>query len=169
MIKSRKIVFNGYYKMEELTVKLKSGKLFTRELFKTKDGVAAVIYNTKTDKYIFVKQWRPCNDEDIIEVVAGSIEKNVTPFESIRNEVLEETGFKCDYIKKLTEFYVSPGSSSEKVTIYYVEVSEKVEDGGGLENENEEVEIIEMYKDEVLDYSFKDAKTIICKRYITNN
>jgi hypothetical protein len=47
------------------------------------------------------------------------------------------------------------------MTLFYCEVSEKINDGGGCESEDEYIDIIEMTLEEMLDYNFIDVKTIL--------
>ena len=42
----------------------------------------------------------------------------------------------------MPEFYLSPGYTNEKMTLFYCEVSEKINDGGGCESEDEYIDII---------------------------
>jgi len=159
MITEKENKFKGYHRLDELTIQKKSGKKVKREFLTNKDGVSAIVYNSKLDKYIFVSQWRPSLNGYMTEVVAGSIEIGETPEQAIKKEVIEEVGYKCDNIKFLTKCYVSPGVISEFIYIYYVEVSEQISSGGGLDSEDEEIDIIYMTKEEMLNYEFLDAKT----------
>ena len=158
---NRKIVFNGYNKIEKLSIKTKKSKIIERELLKNKDGVCAIIYDTKKDKYLVVEQWRPSLNGMMKELIAGSIEINETPLESVEKEVLEETGYECDYIQYINSFYVSPGTISEKVYLYYVEVSNQISNIIGCQEEDEELDLIELSYDELCDTLFIDAKSII--------
>ena len=63
----------------------------------------------------------------------------------------------------MNDYFVSPGYSTEKIKIYYCEVSEKIGEGGGLATEDENIEIIKMNKNEFLQYQFNDGKSIIAK------
>jgi ADP-ribose pyrophosphatase len=60
------------------------------------------------------------------------IEKYDTPESAARREVEEETGCKLLKLEHISTFYVSPGGSSERILLYYVEVDEtsKIEAGG---------------------------------------
>ena len=161
MITEKIKLYNGYYNLNKLIIRKKSGKKTSREFLKNKDGVAAIVYDKNLDKYIFVSQWRPCLENYMTEIVAGSIEMNETPEQAIEKEILEEIGYKCDSIKYLTKCYVSPGVLSELIHVFYVEVSEKIADGGGLESELEEIDIVYMTKSEMLSSEFIDAKTLL--------
>lgn len=166
MITNRDVKFSGYYQLEELTIKQKQNNIIKREFLTNKDGVAAIVYNSENDKYIFVSQWRPCSEKNMIEIVAGSIEESQTPHEAIEREVLEEIGYKVDKVIELNNFYVSPGTIKEKVYLFFVVVSEKVNDGGGKKEEQEELDIIYYNYDEVINMTFLDAKTIIAQNWL---
>lgn len=168
-INNKKILHKGYYQLEELKLETKDGEIIERELFKNKDGVCAIVYNKNTDKYIFVNQWRLSLEGDMIEVVAGSIEKGETPKDAIRKEVIEETGYDPITIFHIRDFYVSPGAITEKVSLFFVEVENKISDTLGAEGEHEDIELVKMSFDEVIDYHFIDAKTIIASMYIHLN
>ena len=161
MISQKIKLYSGYHDFNELIIQKKSGKKTSREFLKNKDGVAAIVYDKNLNKYIFVSQWRPCLEDYMTEVVAGSIELGETPEQAVEKEVLEEIGYKCDSIKYLTKCYVSPGVLSELIHIFYVEVSEKISEGGGLESELEEIDIVYMTKSEMLNCEFIDAKTLL--------
>ena len=166
MITKKELKFSGYYKLEELTIKLKSDNQIKREFLTNKDGVTAIVYDKLKKKFIFVSQWRPCSEDYIVEAVAGSIELNETPEEAVEKEILEETGYKLDTLEFVDSFYVSPGTISEKVYLFFATVSEQINNGGGKEEEQEEIDIIYYDFDEVINFDFSDAKTIIAKNFL---
>lgn len=171
MIKKITDIYKDYFSIKRLTINIEQDMMVSRDVFtrenskNTGDSVAALVYDTNLKQYIFVEQLRAGlyreNNMYITEIVAGTLEHNEDPNECIKREVLEEIGYEVDMIEKISEFYVSPGGSSEKIYLYYIEVSNKVADGGGLESENEFINIIYKDLDEVRKTIFKDAKTII--------
>ena len=165
MLSNRETKYKGFYTLDELTVKTRSGKEVKRELLVKKNAVAAVVYNTTTNKYIFVNQWRPGSNSEILELVAGTLDvPGEDPREAMKREIDEEIGYKTDSITLIDECYTSPGGTNEVITIYYCEVSEQIHEGGGLEFED--IDVIEMDIQEVLSTRFRDAKTIIGINYI---
>ena len=129
------VVYDGYFKVNKITIK--DGEVeYTREVFDRKNSVAGIVFNTITEKYLFVKQFRaPIGD--MIEIVAGSLDiPGEAPAEALKREIVEEMGYKVDLINHLRDFYSTPGACSEVVSLFYVEVSEKIGDGGGVDNEN---------------------------------
>jgi ADP-ribose pyrophosphatase len=168
MIIDSKNKYKGFISIDELTVKTRSGKEVKRELMVRKDGVASVVYDKVKKKFIFVNQWRPGSNSEIIEIVAGTLDvEGEDPKEAMTREIDEEIGYKVDNIILLDECYVSPGGTTELISVYYSEVSEQTHTGGGLEYED--IDVIEMDIDEVRSTQFKDAKTIIGVNYIKNN
>ena len=99
----------------------------------------------------------------MIEIVAGRLESSEDPKEGIIRELEEELGYKPLSIIEVDTFYVSPGGSSERIILFYIEVDEttKISSGGGLISENEDIKIIEISKDKIFETKFYDAKTII--------
>lgn len=170
MLIDRQPKYKGHLAIDELTVKTKKGAQIKREVMTRKNAVAALVFNKETKKYIFVSQWRPGVSGDIIEIPAGTLDHpGEDQREAMIREVEEEIGYKVDGIKMLDECYMSPGGSTEIITIYFCTVSEKIGEGGGLEEEHEEIDVIEMDRSEMLSTRFKDAKTIIAVMWLRQN
>jgi len=170
MIIDRKPKYQGYLNIDEITYRTKSGKEGKRELMVRKNAVAALLYDTVKEKYILISQWRPGSASDIVEVVAGTLDKpGEDPRDAMIREIEEEVGYATDTIKLIDECYMSPGGSSEVITIYFCEVSKKIGAGGGVPGELEEIDTIEMDRDELLSTRFKDAKTIIAVNWARYN
>ena len=168
MVTNRERKYKGFINIDELTVKTRSGKEVKRELMVRKDAVAGIVYDTNMKKFIFVNQWRPGSNSEIIEIPAGTLDtEGEDPREAMMREIDEEIGYKTDTIVLVDECYMSPGGSSEVISIYYCEVSNKIHDGGGLEYED--IDVIEMDIDEVMSTRFRDAKTVIGVNYIKQN
>ena len=166
----RERILDSYLKVDKLILTRKNDKTFTRDLVVREDAVCAIVQLIrpgKYDSYLFTKQWRPGALDNVIELVAGTCDVEGEPKEEcIKREIIEELGYKTTYVEEIvSDFYVSPGYTTEKMTIFFCQVKEedKVSEGGGIGNEN--IEVIEMTEQEVLDHytneRFNDAKTII--------
>jgi nudix-type nucleoside diphosphatase (YffH/AdpP family) len=165
-IKKNETIYKGFYSLKKLTVEDK-GETFERELFDVGKAAAALIYNTKTEKYILVKQYRFGAGRELLEIVAGIVENGQgDPEITIRKEVEEETGYEVDQLEHICDFYPSGGASTEKLFLYYAEVSNKKAKGGGLDEEHEEIEVLEYSLDELLSLQLLDAKTIIAVQWM---
>lgn len=167
----RENVFNGYYRLDQLEIKSqKSDKVSQREQFIVPNSVGILVYNTAKKKIILVRQFRVGPEKEVTEIVAGKIDKDeIDPIETARREVLEEVGYSIDKLTEIHRFYTCPGPVTECMQLYYAEVSIKKEKGGGVEEENEEIEILEMNIDQFLKRNWNDAKTIIAQQWLKLN
>lgn len=162
MIVDRQNKYKGFISVDELTVKTKKGTEVKREVMVRKNAVAALVYDTKLNKYVLCSQWRPGSASDIVEIVAGTLDKpGEDPRDAMKREIMEEIGYETDSIKLVDECYMSPGGTTETITIYYAEVSNQIEEGGGHASEHEEIDIVFMDWQELITTRFRDAKTII--------
>ena len=110
----------------------------------------------------------------LIEACAGLLDKDNAE-DCIRRESEEETGYKVTEIRKIFEAYMSPGSVTEILYFFIAEYSKemKVNEGGGLEHEEENIEVLELNFDVAMNMmesgEIKDGKTIMLLQYIKLN
>jgi nudix-type nucleoside diphosphatase (YffH/AdpP family) len=147
----------------------------TREVYDRGNGAAILLFNREKRTVVLTRQFRLpvfVNGHDglLIEVAAGLLE-GADPEERIRAEAEEETGYRVHHVQKVFESYMSPGSVTEKLHFFIAEydASSKVSDGGGLEEETEELEVLEWAFEEALEAFYRgeicDAKTIMLLQY----
>lgn len=154
-----------------------SWKKLQRESYDRGDGACVLLYNKEKSTVILTRQFRmpiyhntPA-DGMSIEVCAGALEDNEDPKEGIIREIEEEVGYCVKNIEKVIESYMSPGAVTEQLFMFVAEYSEamKVNEGGGLETEGEEIEVLEMTFEKALQMmgkgEIKDAKTIMLLQY----
>lgn len=182
---SEERVYDEYLKIDKGIVKHeKNGSIEEYSRFKLyrPDAVACLVLNTETNKFILVKQFRfPIahrEDDNVLEVAAGKIDENETPREAAVRELKEELGYEIDpeKLEDAHSLYASPGYSTEKIHFFiaYVTNDMKISDGGGLESEHEDIEIVEIDADSLVDMvnggEITDLKTYsIITRYIFSN
>ena len=176
IIERRNVFQQAFFKVEEATLQHEryDGKLsepITRLNFDRGDSVAAVLHRTDTDELVLVEQFRfstyITGPGWIRELPAGTVFDGDIPEEVIEHEIYEETGYKATTIQPITTFYVSPGGTSEQVHLYYVPVNsdDRVDEGGGVDNEGEDIKIehfpLEQVRRMLADGDIRDAKTVI--------
>lgn len=149
----------------------------TREVYDRGNGAVILLYNTVKKTIILTRQFRlPSfvngNEEGyLIEACAGLLDHD-QPEEAIRRETEEETGYRIKEVRKIFEAYMSPGSVSEILYFFIAEYSSsmKVHDGGGVAQEQEDIEVIETGFVQALSMietgEIKDAKTIMLLLYL---
>lgn len=154
----------------------RSTPIISRLSFERGDSVAALVFNLDTQKILLVKQFKyPTYKEGpgwITEVVAGAVKPVENHEAAIKREIYEEIGYTVKKIKKIAEFYVSPGGSSERIMLYSAAVvnQDKTGSGGGSPNENEDILTEELPLKELDAYLSKgfvqDAKTLIALQWL---
>jgi len=152
----------------------------TREVYDRGNGAAILLYNREFKTVILTRQfrlqtWVNGNKKGVlIEACAGLLDRE-NPEEAIRRETEEETGYRIGEVKKIFEAYMSPGSVSEILYFFIAEYAEsmKVHSGGGVEHEQEEIEVLEMAFEKALAMigtgEIRDAKTIMLLQYLKLN
>ncbi len=152
----------------------------SRECYNRGDGAGILLYNPEKSTVILTRQFRmpiyqnTKSEGMSVEVCAGALDKNEDPKTCIIREVEEETGYKINDAKLVLEAYMSPGAMTEKLYLFTAQISEemKLNEGGGLEVENEEIEVLEITFSKALqmikDKDIIDAKTIMLLQHAEN-
>ncbi|MEM6516704.1 MAG: NUDIX domain-containing protein [Bacteroidota bacterium] len=160
------------YKFDDETWRTVSHECYNRG-----DGTAILLYNIKKGTVVLTKQFRmPIFENNkaesmSIEVCAGALDKNEDPETCIIREVEEEVGYRISKATLVLQAYMSPGAMTEKLYLFTAEISEelKFDAGGGLESENEEIEVLEIKFNDALkmidNREIIDAKTIMFLQY----
>ncbi|MGQ3469549.1 NUDIX domain-containing protein, partial [Xanthomonas campestris] len=93
------------------------------------------------------------------------------PEACIRKETEEEPGYRIETVRKVFEASMSPGSVTERLYFFvgeYVD-GDKVSAGGGVEEDGEEIEVLELSPDAALAMiatgGIADAKAIMLLQY----
>ena len=129
--------------------------------------MAALVYDTIRQRYLFARQIRVGSESEMLEVAAGVLDKEGEgPEDAIRREIDEELGYAVDHLEPIASFYPSPGASAEQIQLYYAEVSRKIGEGGGAADEDEGIKEVSFTKEELIRTQLQDAKTIIAVQWL---
>jgi len=171
-----KLLSDNWYILNKVTFdyQKKDGKVEShiREVYDRGNGAAILLYNSSKKTVILTRQFRLptyLNGNKtgmMIEVCAGLLDQDNAEQAVIR-ETEEETGYRLNKVQKVIETYMSPGSVTEILYLFVGEYDEtmKVNDGGGLDAEQENIEVLEYTFDEayamIESGEITDAKTIM--------
>ncbi|ATN33857.1 ADP-ribose pyrophosphatase [Rhizobium sp. ACO-34A] len=150
------------------------------EVFDRGEAVAVLLHDPRRDTVILVRQFRipiylQGDPPFLLEVPAGSMERGEDPVETVTREAEEETGFRIKQVRRLFSVYMSPGAVTEKLHFFYAEISQtdKVSEGGGLEEEHEDIELVDIPFESALAMiesgEIFDAKTIMLLQWAALN
>lgn len=175
-IEKTEILSDNWYTLRKITYnflkKDGSWQQQSREAYDRGNGATILLYNTEKQTVILTKQFRLptfLNGNEtgmLIEACAGLLDKDNAE-DCIRRETEEETGYKISSVEKIFEVYMSPGSVTEILYFFIAAYSDKmkVHEGGGIDDEQENIEVLELNFDDALKMidagEIKDAKTIM--------
>ena len=100
-------------------------------------GSAVVMPVDDRERVLLVRQFRLPARQYLWELPAGRVDPGETPLQAARRELAEETGYRARRMKKLVEFWASPGFLAEKMTIY---LATGLTDGESTPMEDERIE-----------------------------
>lgn len=178
------VLSNNWYTLRKVTFDFlkKNGEWQqqSREAYDRGNGATILLYNPAQGTVILTRQFRAptyLNGNEtgmLIEACAGLLDLD-NPEDCIRRETEEETGYKITEVKKVFEAYMSPGSVTEILYFFVAEYTreQKVNEGGGLEHDQEDIEVLELPFPEamamVASGDIRDGKTIMLLQYAQLN
>jgi GDP-mannose pyrophosphatase NudK len=155
-------------------------KTLEREVYDRGNAATILLYNIQKRTVILTAQFRMPTylngnpDGMLLEVCAGMLDDD-SPEECARREALEETGYRVGNLKKVFSSYMSAGGVTELLHFFtgtYLE-KDKVEEGGGLKDEQEDIEVVEMDFDKAFEMigrgGIMDGKTIMLLQHAQIN
>lgn len=156
-----------------------------RDVIKAHDSVAIVLYHTGLRCFLLVRQFRPALYASMLrkagiestsaarsdapplaqaftcELCAGIVDKHKSLAEIAQEEIREECGFAVDAsnVQKLTSFIASVGSQGSTQTLFFASVDDSmcVDEGGGLVDTGESIELLGLPLDNVEAFVMDDA------------
>lgn len=183
-IQKTELLSDNWYILNRVTVdyQKKDGTWDTqkREVYDRGNGAAILLYNIHNRTVVLTRQFRLPTYMNgnptgmLTEVCAGLLDED-DPEACIIRETEEETGYRLSSVRKVFESYMSPGAVTEILYFFVGEydVSMKVSSGGGLDQEHEEIDVIEIPFEQaylmIETGEIKDAKTIMLLQYAKIN
>ncbi|MFT3679506.1 MAG: GDP-mannose pyrophosphatase NudK [Ferruginibacter sp.] len=180
-ILKKEILSDNWYTLRKITYEYlkKDGsvEVQSREAYDRGNGATILLYNKEKKTVILTRQFRMptfINGNEsgmLIEACAGLLDKD-NPEDCIRRETEEETGYKISQVEKVFEAYMSPGSVTEILYFFTAayEASMKVHEGGGIEHEQENIEVLELPFETAWQMintgEIKDGKTIMLLQHL---
>jgi nudix-type nucleoside diphosphatase (YffH/AdpP family) len=164
----------GVLETTHLRITLSDGRVMEqwRETYDRGDGAVILPYDPERGHVLLGRQfrWPAAHRGDpephLIEAAAGLLD-HADAEERIRGEAQEELGLTLTSPRFLFELYMSPGSVTERLHFFVAQYAAHESQArlGGLRDEGEEIEILDMPLSQALtmvaDGRIRDAKTVI--------
>jgi len=198
-IRNREVLLQNFFITVEqvvVSILLPGGKWsedITRVSVERGDSVAALLYEPahgllhltnqfRYPTYDFLKETETASHAEtarsngwMVEILAGRLGDGESPAETMSREIAEESGFRVMSLTFLSQFYLSPGVSTERLFLFYaeVEVDDDIRHAPGGLGEEEFIEKIaltpEEFFDQVTNNKIQDAKTICAAHWLRQN
>jgi len=179
-IVENEVLSDNWYVLRKVTYRIRRGEgnwdTHSREAYDRGNGATVLLYNRAQRSVVLTRQFRLPTYVNgnatgmMIEACAGLLDGD-DPVACVRREVLEESGYAVHDVRKIFEIYMSPGSVTEVLHFFVAEYEpgQRQHDGGGVVDEGEDIEVMEVPFDEaiadVARGAIKDAKTVMLLQY----
>jgi nudix-type nucleoside diphosphatase (YffH/AdpP family) len=143
-----------------------------RETYDRGNGATLLLYDADRRTVLLSRQFRfPVYvnghpDGMLLETAAGLLDDE-SPEDAVRREVEEELGVTVGEVEHVFDVWMSPGSVTERLHFFAAPYSaaDRTGDRGGLAEEGEDIEVVELDFDSALDMiddgRIADAKTVM--------
>lgn len=170
-IKQVETLYEGWRKLLKLTVQMPDGRTMAREVLNSADAAAVLPYDPETRKVILVRQFRAPvmhveGESDLLEAVAGLLDED-EPEACARREAMEEAGLRLRNLERVVTAWSTPGITTERLHLFLAPYTsaDRVDEGGGLADEHEDIEVLEIGLDELMGMlqqgAVTDMKTLV--------
>lgn len=103
--------------VEQLTYTDPAGHRLVRDIVRH-PGAVTVIPVQEDGSLVMIRNWRISVQRWLYEFCAGKLEPGEDPVQAARRELEEETGRRTTQLRKVGEFFTSPGFADERMHVY---------------------------------------------------
>ena len=151
------IIHDGWGRFLIAEIRLDDGQLIKREIEDHGNAVGVLAYDPVRRVAALVRQFRPPlfyarKLQNTTEVIAGGAAGD-DPEACARREAFEETGLQLRTLEHVLTGINMPGVSTACIDLYLAEYqeSDRVGEGGGLVEEREDIEVVELSLEQLAD------------------
>ena len=148
-----------------------------REVYAIGPSVVVLPFDPRRSTVLLTRQFRlpaQVNGDEprLVEACAGNIEEGDDPAGTARKEAEEEMGCGLRDLREVFALYMSPGVTAEKLHFFIAEYEPggRSGEGGGLREEGEDIEVLELPLDEAWAMvgrgGIVDAKTVLLLQHL---
>lgn len=147
---AQNVVYSGWNRMLMVEARTARGSRLRRVVEDHGNAVAVLPFDPVRRVALLVRQLRvpllhSHGLESLLEVPAGILDED-DPAECARREAMEEAGLALKNLVPVGGAFAMPGISTERMELFLAEyaAADRVAEGGGLAEEVEEIEVVEL-------------------------
>ena len=178
---NRENCHSGFLKLEKLRLRhrLYAGgwsEAMQREVILRDEAVGVLLFDPDRDQLVLVRQFRvgligQSSDAWLLELVAGMVKPGEEVEQVAIRESIEEADCEPTDLIRICEYFNSPGTSNEKLTLFCGRVDASTATGiHGLVEEHEDIEVVVMPLDDafqaIASGDINNAMTIIAIQWL---
>jgi nudix-type nucleoside diphosphatase (YffH/AdpP family) len=157
---TRRLYEGTVVKLRVDRVRMSKGPEVFREVVEHSGAVTVVALDGE-GRLLLVRQHRHATGRALLELPAGTLDREEEPEACAVRELEEETGFRAGHLQRLGGFFVAPGYCTEYIHAYFATDLKPGTAGG---DEDEDIEVLALPLDEVVRLietgELEDAKSL---------
>jgi ADP-ribose pyrophosphatase len=159
-LSSRRVYEGAVVRLRVDRVRMPSGREVVREVVEHSGAVTIVAVNAE-GQVLLVRQYRHPTGRSLLELPAGTLDRDEEPEDCAARELEEETGFRAGRLQRLGGFFIGPGYSTEYLHAY---LATDLEPGSAGGDDDEDIQVLALPLAEVLRLAeageLEDAKSL---------
>jgi nudix-type nucleoside diphosphatase (YffH/AdpP family) len=150
-IVGRDVAYAGWLSLSLVSIRMADGRVMRREVVEHGKATAVLAYDPERRMAMLVRQLRvpvymTSSDDLLLEAIAGMLDDGTDAPTTARREAMEEAGLRLGELEFVANAWPSPGMLTERLSLFLApyRAGDRVGAGGGLAEEYEQIEVVEM-------------------------